>query len=68
MNLREISEVAVLAYYAAVAVCSIVFAVIVSVKTPPRAPREHLCSVAEISPDVTQKEREHCRLIRGHKL
>ena len=68
MNLREISEVAVLAYYAVVAVCSITFAVIVSVNAPPRAPRGHLCSVAEISQDVTPKEREHCRLIRGHKL
>lgn len=68
MNLREISEVAVLVFYMVVAVCSIVFAVIVTVNTPPRAPREHLCSIAEISPDMTQKEKEHCRLIRGHKL
>lgn len=68
MNLRELSELAVLAYYAVVAVCSLVFAVIVTVNTPQRAPRERFCSIAEISPDMTQKEKEHCRLIRGHKL
>lgn len=30
--------------------------------------RRNVCNVAEISPDVTQKEREECRMIRGHKL
>ena len=27
-----------------------------------------LCGVEEISPDITQKEREKCRQMRGHKL
>lgn len=30
--------------------------------------RHNICTVAEISPDVTPAERERCRLIRGHKL
>ena len=34
----------------------------------PRPPRDHLCPVAEISPDITQAERERCRQLRGIKL
>ena len=34
----------------------------------PRAPRDHLCPVAEISPDITPAERERCRQLRGIKL
>jgi len=30
--------------------------------------RHNICTVAEISPDVTPAERERCRQIRGHKL
>jgi len=30
----------------------------------PRQPRMHLCGVAEISPDITPKERELCRQAR----
>jgi hypothetical protein len=30
--------------------------------------RHNICTVAEISPDVTPQERERCRMIRGHKL
>lgn len=30
--------------------------------------RYNICTVAEISPDVTPQERERCRMIRGHKL
>jgi hypothetical protein len=30
--------------------------------------RHNVCTVAEISPDVTPAERERCRQIRGHKL
>ena len=33
---------------------------------PPPQPR--LCGVEEISPDITQQEREKCRQMRGHKL
>lgn len=31
----------------------------------PREPRDHLCPVAEISPDITIKERERCRQLRA---
>ena len=34
--------------------------------SPPPQPR--LCGVEEISPDITQQEREKCRQMRGHKL
>ena len=27
-----------------------------------------MCGVAEISPDMDNKQKEHCRQIRGHKL
>ena len=30
--------------------------------------RHNVCTVAEISPDVTPEERKRCRDIRGHKL
>ena len=26
------------------------------------------CSVAEISPDFSTQDRQHCRMARGHKL
>jgi len=31
----------------------------------PRAPRDHLCQIAEISPDITTKERERCRQLKA---
>lgn len=34
----------------------------------PRAPRDHLCPIAEISPDITPAERERCRQLRAIKL
>jgi len=52
-----------LAFYVIVALCSIVF-MWATMGMPPRLP----CAVAEISPDITQAERERCRQIRGHKL
>ena len=33
-----------------------------------RAPRDHLCPVAEISPDITPAERQRCRQLRAIKL
>jgi len=27
-------------------------------------PRDHLCGVAEISPDITQSEKERCRMLK----
>ena len=34
----------------------------------PRAPRDHLCPIAEISPDIAPAERERCRQLRAIKL
>jgi hypothetical protein len=41
---------------------------LVKINTEPRPVRHNICTVAEISPDVTPAERERCRMIRGHKL
>lgn len=32
-----------------------------------RAPRDHLCQIAEISPDMTPAEKERCRMLRMYK-
>lgn len=32
-----------------------------------RKPRDYLCPIAEISPDITQYERERCRKLRAQK-
>lgn len=53
------------AHCAAVAVISVHF--LLQLDRAPERPR-NICSVAEISPDVTKEERERCRKIRGHKL
>jgi uroporphyrinogen-III synthase len=68
MRPNAIAEMLALAFYAVVAVASITMAIIVWMTPQQTSPRLHLCSVAEISPVMTQKEKEHCRLIRGHKL
>ena len=39
--------------------------VVVNINPPTR---HNVCTVAEISPDVTPEERKRCREIRGHKL
>lgn len=63
---NKLAETLVLAFYSIVAVCSVTAFVVVLSMTP--TTRKVPCSVAEISPDVTQQEREQCRQIRGHKL
>lgn len=30
--------------------------------------RHNICTIAEISPDITPEERKRCRQLRGHKL
>jgi hypothetical protein len=32
-----------------------------------RAPRDHLCQIAEISPDMTPAEKERCRMLKAYK-
>ena len=52
-------------YLAIVAIISLHY--LMQLDRVPDKPR-NICSVAEISPDVTPAERERCRQIRGHKL
>lgn len=53
-------------FFAALAM--VVFALILFASVQPPPVRHNICTVAEISPDITQQERERCRRIRGHKL
>jgi hypothetical protein len=62
---KKINEGLICIYMAAVACWALYFAT--QLDRVPAKPR-NICSVAEISPDVTQQERERCRQIRGHKL
>jgi hypothetical protein len=32
-----------------------------------RPPRDHLCQIAEISPDMTPAEKERCRMLRMYQ-
>lgn len=53
-----------LAYYAAIAVATFAFVAIApSIPDRPR-PTPEQCSVAEISPDMTARDREVCRQLR----
>jgi hypothetical protein len=56
-----------LAYYAVIAVATITFiALAPAVPDRPR-PTPEQCSVAEISPDITPRDREVCRQLRQHR-
>lgn len=59
----RIASALALAFYGVVALCSLY----VISKLPEPKPRL-ACSVAEISPDFTNQDREKCRQARGHKL
>ena len=52
-------------YLATIACITLFFIVMINLDPPVK---RNICSVAEISPDVSNKEREECRMIRGHKL
>ena len=55
------------AYYAAIAVVTITFLIMApSIPDRPR-PTPEQCSVAEISPDITARDREVCRQLRQHR-
>ena len=47
-----------------ISACLVVFAFVVNLSQP-RAPRDHLCQIAEISPDITPAERDRCRKLRS---
>jgi hypothetical protein len=53
-------------WYAIIACCSLVIMILIALQPPPV--RHNICTIAEISPDITPQERERCRQIRGHKL
>ena len=53
-------------WYAIMACATLVIVILIALQPPPTY--RNICSVAEISPDVTPQERERCRQIRGHKL
>jgi hypothetical protein len=53
-------------FFAALAMVTFALILFISVQPPPV--RHNICTVAEISPDITPQERERCRRIRGHKL
>lgn len=55
---------AVLAYYAAIAIATVTFVVMApAIPDRPRSTPEQ-CSVAEIAPDMTARDREICRQLR----
>jgi hypothetical protein len=66
--MKKLSERLAVAFYVVVGLISVYY-MYLAMKTPlPQPGRDRLCSVAEISPDITPAERERCRQIRGHKL
>lgn len=54
------------AFYCVIAAFMMYFLVRVNVNPPPV--RHNICTIAEISPDITPEERKRCRQMRGHKL
>lgn len=58
-----IPEILAIVFYVTIALASLYFAS-KAINTEPRL----ACSVAEISPDFSQQDRERCRAIRSHKL
>ena len=47
----------------ALTVAAIAVAFVLSARLE-RKPRDHLCQIAEISPDMTVAEKERCRMLR----
>lgn len=64
----KLGEFAAVAFYVVVGLISVYFMWVVMHMPLPQPGRDRLCSVAEISPDITPAERERCRQARGHKL
>lgn len=60
------AETLALVYYAIIAIITLYFIALLIVRPPPV--RHNICTVAEISPDVTPEERKRCQQKRGHKL
>ena len=66
MNKHNWPTVLAVGFYVVVAVFTLVFIVLINVNPPPI--RHNICTIAEISPDITPEERQRCRQMRGHKL
>jgi hypothetical protein len=62
----KIAECLVFIHVAIVAVITLFFLFLAITTDPPV--RHNICTIAEISPDITPEERKRCRQIRGHKL
>ena len=56
---------AVYLYYAAIVVATLGFLAFYA--EPPRRPTAAECGVAEISPDMSARDREVCRQLRQHR-
>lgn len=61
-------KAALLVAAAALIIAAIMASIVWLAGHGPRTHRDHLCPVAEISPDITQAERERCRQLRAIKL
>ena len=64
----KLGEFAAVVFYVVVGLISVYCMWVVMHMPLPQPGRDRLCSVAEISPDITPAERERCRQARGHKL
>ena len=66
--MKNLSERLAIAFYVVVGLISIYCMYLVMHMPLPQPGKDRLCSVAEISPDITPTERERCRQLRSHKL
>lgn len=64
--MKKVVEETALVYYAIIAIITLYFIALLIVRPPPV--RHNVCTIAEISPDVTPEERKRCQQMRGHKL
>lgn len=64
----KLAEFVALLFYIVVGLIAIFMMYQVMQMPMPHSRDNRLCSVAEISPDITPAERERCRQLRNHKL
>lgn len=57
----------VLAYYAAIAIATVTFIVMAPAIPDRPRPTPEQCSVAEIAPDMTARDKEVCRQLRQQR-
>lgn len=66
-NDLDIAQMLIVGIYLSIVAVAIIFFLALAI-TQPQPVRHNICTIAEISPDITPRERERCRMIRGHKL